>query len=65
MPVAIHDGKKIRAAVKGLRITEAEFCRRHFIRPATLSVVISGQPCDPATLFTIARAIELEQKGAA
>jgi len=62
--VQIQDGRRIRAALRGLRLNQAEFCKRHFIREATLSEVINGHPCDPAILFTIARAIDVEQKGA-
>ena len=65
MTVAIQDGRKVRAALKALGISQKRFCERHFLREATVSEVINGHACDPAILFTIARALDLEQKGAA
>ena len=61
MTVAIADGQRIRAVLKRLRLTQAEFCERHLIREATLSEVIHGRPVGSEVLFTIARAIEVEQ----
>jgi transcriptional regulator with XRE-family HTH domain len=61
MPVDIIDGSRFRRELTRLKLSQRDFCTRHFIREATLSEVLHGHPVGPETLFVIARALEVEQ----